>query len=179
MLHSNTVYWSFTFENRIESTNFIKFPYKLNEMRKYFTATEARFLPIIPTQNRLPDSILPTNTDSAISHHRCDLCFDCISCYQSRLCHSLISVSFCSTRTTPSSGQAWRTLAIRVGAESFLDMQPVQLNVLEVRLSVSGQQIMWSCSDCDTDNAVSQVIMYFFTIRRVTPLMILFSSCSA
>jgi hypothetical protein len=47
------------------------------------TATEARFLPKTPTQNRSRGGLL-TNADSARPHHRRHHGFVCISCYQSR-----------------------------------------------------------------------------------------------
>jgi hypothetical protein len=56
-----------------------------------FTATEARFLPNVPTQNRPPDSRLPPSADSARPHHRRHHSLVYISCYQSRHRQTLIS----------------------------------------------------------------------------------------
>jgi hypothetical protein len=66
-------------------------------VKNIFTATEARFLPNAPTQNRPPDSRLQPSTDSARSHHRRHNSLVCISCYQGR--HRQNSISIFPHRT--------------------------------------------------------------------------------
>jgi hypothetical protein len=91
VFNSNKIDSSIVFENHIENTTLITFFIK-EIKRENLSATEARFLPNAPTQNRPPDSRLQPNGDSTGPHHRRLHTILYISYYQSPNCQILMSV---------------------------------------------------------------------------------------
>jgi hypothetical protein len=83
--------WTFFVLNSFSVYRSVVFANKVNQYENIFTATEARFLPNAPTQNRPPDSRLPPNADSTRPHRRSYHSLVCISCYQSRHRQNLIT----------------------------------------------------------------------------------------